>query len=1235
MSQDWLDESQFIPDVVYENDRESDEDYEIGASQIPASRRKPKKQTEKHKKRVSITASDVKSTPSRAVASRKGNGPGNSNTLGFLTPAADATVHNVLEQELNHSDATTPKVGNQIITPAKTPGLLTLRKSDTPASKSKSPVSAHRPDSTRLFSNKATRTITEFFSSQQTKPGKSLDPVSQRKTKSSKSLSRINSTTDKVGNFYGLEIHHSLKEPLFARMTTKDPNTDLGKFDAASESGSESESLVLPLSENISFSKIAIGTPNKPIMTEVPSSSPQFSPLRTKDPEILGRLKALEDEMEGESGTRDRYKNLFSIVAAPRSALNVANSVISFQSLASIDCLDPKPAKGFDSEAHDFECELDQILDAGQEHKNGSGKFVGDEDNASDYHTSKEGSLDLVMSDTDKQSTNSPGTTNHIPSTHESSFTKTTKRKLSLITDEPFVALPKRTKNGRRLRRGIVGTSNKDLTLAGKASTQELANDNAIPTKDLVTMESSVPVAKSATVVTKPNDGSEVGRPIAKATPNTSFQEPSVLVPAIPSNTIIPATPRNQQLALSSGMNFTDLTFSSRIHSERDVSPIPCTKSIDRNRQNVSTEARNLSNVSTGARNLSHASTTTNDGVEFEQQRKRSSKTLRRIANRGNASTIDISGSANTTTTLTSENQSINIPPSKTQQRTHKVGDSLDVSAVESNQGSKVFIKQEDDSEIIIKREESEDSNHTTTKSRRVDTSAARNLKTRRLTAQNSRLSSIDESQGSEKIKKEPELDSFYEKFVRSDTFDTTNPQNPQPNFDEIIDQDEEMFGMGVRKHHLRRIGVFGDRFEGNEEESESSETQDNADESGFQCGQKTLKESITEQIRGNDLKNSKATKSIKGKTRGSHYDTLSKSKKNRLVNKKPSPELLLASDRYNNSLDNSLETESEHRLSADSLSTRKTSQEGEGNTERAASSNGVNEQDLGFIEADEQLLIESTASGEDFFIPSTQPAAVEQTMQYSFIKPSKPSISSSFDKYAGIIPKRSSGKKEASMINSKASFEESTKSGATTSILIPGTQNQDSTGINSNNNSIVGLDKDGDRLLLLYDSDMFENGDNNHVELLIDPSQTQTQTSQVMMHEDNRQNDLPTQSPFLGLLNLTGDGGDANANLDNNRDTGDHLGKNKSRVRRAVDLFEPCDMGNALTGEDRKGKESGGIVKESNRRSADDDDDDGLLYNTNTFGTETMSKVHNTQYYMKEMLTDTMMESIPFPDDS
>lgn len=73
--------------------------------------------------------------------------------------------------------------------------------------------------------------------------------------------------------------------------------------------------------------------------------------------------------------------------------------------------------------------------------------------------------------------------------------------------------------------------------------------------------------------------------------------------------------------------------------------------------------------------------------------------------------------------------------------------------------------------------------------------------------------------------------------------------------------------------------------------------------------------------------------------------------------------------------------------------------------------------------------------------------------------------------------------------------------------------------------------------------------------------------------------------------------------------------------------------MGNALKGEDRKGKESDGIVKDSNRRSADDDD--GLLYNTNTFGTETMSKVHNTQYYMKEMLTDTMMESIPFPDDS
>lgn len=177
--------------------------------------------------------------------------------------------------------------------------------------------------------------------------------------------------------------------------------------------------------------------------------------------------------------------------------------------------------------------------------------------------------------------------------------------------------------------------------------------------------------------------------------------------------------------------------------------------------------------------------------------------------------------------------------------------------------------------------------------------------------------------------------------------------------------------------------------------------------------------------------------------------------------------------------------------------------------------------------------------------------------MQYSFIKPSKPSISSSFDKYAGIIPKRNSGKKEASTINSKASFEEPTKSGATTSILIPGTQNQDSTGINSNNNSIVGLDKDGDRLLLLYDSDMFENGDtNNHVELLIDPSQTQTQTSQVMMQEDNRQNDLPTQSPFLGLLNLTGDSGDANTNLDNSRDTGDHLGKNKSRVRQAVDLL-------------------------------------------------------------------------------
>lgn len=43
--------------------------------------------------------------------------------------------------------------------------------------------------------------------------------------------------------------------------------------------------------------------------------------------------------------------------------------MISFQSLASIDCLGPKPVKGFDSEAHDFECELDQILDAGQERK--------------------------------------------------------------------------------------------------------------------------------------------------------------------------------------------------------------------------------------------------------------------------------------------------------------------------------------------------------------------------------------------------------------------------------------------------------------------------------------------------------------------------------------------------------------------------------------------------------------------------------------------------------------------------------------------------------------------------------------------------------------------------------------------------------------------------------------------------------------------------------------------------
>lgn len=265
---DWNSQSQFAQDFMIDNDHESDEDYEVGASQLPLSKRRLKKQLKGTKIR-GLDCGDL--TTSSSIRSGKAKVP---------KKAPFDSKFQQISYPLKHSNSK-PLDG---ITKVDQ-----LDQSETPTSglkRRKSPglKRGHTPTSTSSL--KACRTITQLFS---------------RQSNSAEPSTLTSSPNDRDLNY---DLKGKSNVNVF-KITSPFSPEDLHHTPPDSKSKDIS---------SVTTSKIAINsTPIRHPKFEVPSSSPRVFPLKSKDQTLNDLILNIKEE------TKYRYQNLFRIPVKPIS----------------------------------------------------------------------------------------------------------------------------------------------------------------------------------------------------------------------------------------------------------------------------------------------------------------------------------------------------------------------------------------------------------------------------------------------------------------------------------------------------------------------------------------------------------------------------------------------------------------------------------------------------------------------------------------------------------------------------------------------------------------------------------------------------------------------------------------------------------------------------------------------------------------------------------------------------
>lgn len=289
-------------DLLVDNDRDSDDEYEPGCSQWPASVRKQKR--EKKKKRLSEIGGRVASVPGagtrtdrECVASPSANRAGSSgSSSSSVLSRPPSRLHQIpsvpVQLSVSHKGKGIAKTASRKST-LGSPNSPGLKRSSTTASTSKK----HQQQNT-----KASRTITELFSMQSRESSSSL---SSHRRHSFVPPTRENST--------------STTNDTFIRSHQRTSSNILGP--AESIAGPQSRHVLGSIS-SIRMSQIAINTPHRPPLKEIPSSSPRYgTPLTAGDLELEALFK--QEQVK----TSAHYREFFKAAAMNTSAPTAWNEM--------------------------------------------------------------------------------------------------------------------------------------------------------------------------------------------------------------------------------------------------------------------------------------------------------------------------------------------------------------------------------------------------------------------------------------------------------------------------------------------------------------------------------------------------------------------------------------------------------------------------------------------------------------------------------------------------------------------------------------------------------------------------------------------------------------------------------------------------------------------------------------------------------------------------------------------
>lgn len=777
MSQDWLNQSQFIPDEVYNNDRESDEDYEIGASQIPISRRKAKKQLQKkQKKRVSI-ADDAK-TPARISEQNT-----EQNASMMLTPATSSRPISSVLDSVKRPSLQTP-TRPSMMTPGKSPRVSGLQRSATPGKslrRSKSPVVRRKLGSSSSF-GKATKTLTEIFSSESSgsRNGSSLK-IEQANANIQVKDDTLNSTARQ---------NSSLGENKSRAPKLLEPNSIYSESAFSLKHDTITERMP-SFTDDFSYSQLAINTPIRPTFNEIPSSSPYVSPLRTSDPELQAELDKLEHELNVKSETAKRYQNLFTVDAQDMSVLELADPRSSLSgfpnhilapasasaSMLSLDSFEPLESHEM-SESANFELELDKL-----------------QANDSQY----DGTISSERSGPEPEDRQKEGVKDELESVTAA------KRKLSLLSSESFIAIPKRARRTRQ----VFTESIESIT--GNKSTKSISKQSLTFENSDNTFQKPVGALYS----------------IAEATPHSSKSD----------TLIIPGTPRHGRQLADKEMSLIEenLLLQSK-SSFRDISPmqsesIKRAESCDDTQDNVSMVATRSIKGKTQSEVLDSIPHKDNQNVEIP-----STKLQSKSDASGSKSEKNVDSSNDTQVLIKREpSESYCLPGTV----------SIAAKSHESSNWD-VAIKKEKEDYVPIKIEVNGRGISKNSKARRLARRDAKLDSTSKVNndvigeaprARKDRLfrNKPSSTNQSVRIKKEPSISMASCFKLQAETASRITST------DNMIDRDEDMFGLEQEQFGNNNVGVFGDIYKrGFTDEDESySETEESSEESEFLCGQR------------------------------------------------------------------------------------------------------------------------------------------------------------------------------------------------------------------------------------------------------------------------------------------------------------------------------------------------------------------------------------------------------------